>query len=61
MAEDQGMDDDWEGEGDSEESGCPYGFEFCEDPFTRDMSLCTTECKLYLDSLKAEAKEEVRG
>jgi len=59
MAEDQGMDDDWEGEEDLLES-CPYGFEFCEDPFTKDTGQCTFACKIYLDSLKAEAKEEVR-
>ena len=33
---------------------CPYGFEFCEDPETRDMNLCTTECRLYLESIEDE-------
>jgi hypothetical protein len=43
--------------------GCDYGAEFCEDPQTKSMGLCTTECHLYFDMVKAQEKafeEEVR-
>jgi len=35
-----------------EQADCPYGFEFCEDPGTRAMNLCTTECGVYLESIE---------
>lgn len=38
------------------EPDCPYGFEFCEDPQTRDLNLCTTECSLYMQSVKDAEK-----
>jgi len=31
---------------------CDYGAEFCEDPLTKEMGLCTTECNLYFDMVK---------
>ena len=53
------MSDEWEEEtGFSEEDsaeGCPYGFEFCEDPQTLDANLCTTECNTYNLSVEAQA------
>lgn len=38
------------------EPDCPYGFEFCEVPQTRDMNLCTTECSLYMQSVEDAEK-----
>jgi len=32
--------------------GCDYGAEFCEDPLSKQMGLCTTECNLYFDMVK---------
>lgn len=54
--------DTWEtviGERDfaQEEESCPYGFEFCEDPQTRDLGLCTTECETYMDEVEQSEKE----
>jgi len=52
----------WEDEGIEEGSfddwlrDCDFGFEFCCDPQTKAMGLCTTECSLYLESL-----EDCRG
>lgn len=40
-----------------EDADCIYGFELCEDPETRDMGLCTTECRLYLESIDAIERE----
>lgn len=34
---------------------CDYGSEFCEEPFTKEMGLCTTECKLYFEMVKAQS------
>jgi hypothetical protein len=45
--EEQGFDEE-------EEEVCPYVFEFCEDPQTREAGLCTTECNTYLCSVEAE-------
>lgn len=37
---------------------CDYGVdEFCVDPQTKSMGLCTTECKAYLDLCRKEANE----
>jgi hypothetical protein len=48
--------DEWVEEGDDEwedELSCDYGVcEFCSDPQTKAMGLCTTECAEYLKSLK---------
>jgi len=54
--EDSWQEDAWQGEApwQEDEEGCAYGFEFCDDPETRGLGLCTTECKTYLDSLKEE-------
>lgn len=46
--------DDQDPEGDS---SCDYGAEFCEDPQARAMGLCTTECHLYFDMVKAQEEE----
>lgn len=52
--------DDWE-EGeldeDPQEEDCPYSFEFCEDPQTREMGLCATECSLYMNSVEEDEKQ----
>ena len=34
------------------EEDCDYGFEFCSDPVTKKLGLCTTECQAYLESLE---------
>lgn len=49
--EDDGYDEDLCGD------GCPYGFEFCSDPQTRELGLCTTECSDYMREVEAQAKE----
>jgi hypothetical protein len=50
--EEEGFDE----EDSSEDGGCDYGVtEFCSEPQTRDMNLCTTECQTYLCSVEAEA------
>lgn len=56
---------DWEDyaeeiEEDPVEADCPYGFEFCEDPQTRDLDLCTTDCSLYMKSVEEEQKETTK-
>lgn len=38
--------------------GCDYGAEFCEDPQTKVMGLCTTECSLYFEMVKAMVEAE---
>lgn len=51
-------DEDYESEDmywEEEAQCCFYGFEFCIDPETRDMGLCTTDCDLYLESLEEES------
>lgn len=40
------------------EEDCYYGFEFCSDPETKAMGLCTTECSLYLEALEEQQKRE---
>ncbi len=51
-----GEEDDGWGEEVDQESSCDYGCsEFCEDPQTKDMGACTTECDAYLCSVEAEA------
>lgn len=51
-SEDDGM-DEWE-----EEGQCDYGMaEFCMDPTMRDLGLCTTECREYLESVKRDAED----
>ena len=44
-----------------EDEDCPYGFEFCSDPETRDMGLCTTECNDYMKEVEAQEIEHKRG
>jgi hypothetical protein len=46
--------DDYDEE--EEMMGCDYGAEFCEDPFSKQMGLCTTECKLYFDMVREQEK-----
>lgn len=62
MSDDINEQDYWEDECDDEGS-CEYGVsEFCCDPQTRDMGLCTTECVAYLDAVEADARAaKVRG
>jgi len=41
-----------------DEQGCDYGVsELCSEPDTKDMGLCTTECRAYMDSVKKENEE----
>lgn len=50
---DEETDDDWE-----DDASCDYGVcEFCSDPQTKEMGLCTTECREYLESIKEEKIE----
>ncbi len=55
------FDEDFFADGDDvseedEDDCCEYGCgEFCSDPQTRDMGLCTTECTAYLCSIEADA------
>jgi hypothetical protein len=45
-----------EEEGFGEGEGCDYGCgEYCAEPQTKEMGLCTTECQAYLCSVEAEA------
>ena len=44
------FEDDWEREVE-EEMDCSYGFEFCSEPCTKAMGLCTTECSEYLEAI----------
>ena len=37
---------------------CDYGAEFCEHPDIKGMGLCTTECPLYFDMVKAQEEAE---
>lgn len=47
----------WEEEFD--ESGCDYGVcEFCEDPQTKELGLCTTECAAYLAAVAADTNKK---
>ena len=53
--------EDWNSDGIEDEASCDYGVcEFCCDPQTKAMGLCTTECCAYMDSLpeKLEPKGE---
>lgn len=51
--------DDWDNcEEDPMECNCPYGFEFCDDPQTRELGLCTTECAAYFRAVEEEHKEK---
>ena len=34
---------------------CDYGFEFCEDPQTKEAGLCTTDCQQYLCGVESDA------
>ena len=43
-----------------EDANCLYGFEFCSDPQTRDMGICTTECEEYLDSVSQELEANLK-
>lgn len=36
------------------EESCDYDFEFCSDPETRAMGLCTTECSAYIEAVEEE-------
>ena len=47
--EDEGFEEEEDG------SGCPYGFEFCEDPQLQQMGTCEQDCDLYLCSVEADA------
>ncbi len=39
--------------------GCEYGCsEFCDDPGTREIGLCTTDCRTYMKSLEGKWEEE---
>ena len=41
------------------EIDCDYGIsEFCEEPETKAMGLCTTECALYLSAVEKSEKRE---
>lgn len=41
---------------DENENGCDYGVtEFCVEPQTKDLGICTTECSAYLCAVEAEA------
>ena len=53
MSDDTWETDDWE----DEDPGCDYGLEFCEDPQTRELGLCTTECAAYFKMVEAEYHE----
>lgn len=51
-------DEDWGSDEEDEGLYCDYDVgEFCEEPHTKSMGLCTTECKAYLDACKEEANE----
>ena len=53
--EDYGSDDSYEDEG----LYCDYDVgEFCEDPQTKSMGLCTTECKAYLEACQTNNQDE---
>ena len=39
-----------------EDISCDYGAEFCEEYFTKEMGLCTTECRLYFDMVREHNK-----
>lgn len=58
MREEFWSEEGWQEEVWQEDEGCPYGFEFCEDPHTRDLNLCTTECRLYLNSVAKETEKQ---
>ena len=42
---------------DEDFSSCDYGAEFCEDPQTRAMGLCTTECRTYFQMVREQDEE----
>ena len=44
------FEDDFERDAE-EEMDCDYGFEFCSDPQTKAMGLCTSECEEYLEAI----------
>ena len=48
--------DDYSDE-EEERMGCDFGAEFCEDPLTKQMGLCTTECNLYFDMVREQEKQ----
>ena len=48
--EDQGPEDFEE----EEFEGCDFGAEFCVEPDTKAMGLCTTECRLYFEMVEAQ-------
>lgn len=37
-----------------DDRSCDYGFEFCSDPETKALGLCTTECEEYLRSIEED-------
>jgi len=44
-----------------DEGGCDYGVsEYCSDPQTKEMGLCTTECADYLRSVEEEEKSRLK-
>lgn len=50
--------DPFEEEMEEEEDFCDYGVsEFCSDPQTKSLGLCTTECQGYLQSVKEDQVE----
>lgn len=42
------------------EESCDYGCEFCTDPETKRMGLCTTECNDYIAACEEMSQEEKR-
>lgn len=55
------MSEEWEEDCSGEEDEglyCDYDVcEFCEDPQTKSLGLCTTECNAYLSSCKRQEEE----
>jgi hypothetical protein len=54
------FDDPDDSEDPTDDMGCDYGAEFCEDPQARSMGLCTTECNLYFEMVRAQESEVIK-
>jgi hypothetical protein len=56
MAEDDWSEEEGFGGDDTEDISCDFGCtEFCTEPQTKELGLCTTDCQIYLCCVEADA------